>query len=332
MTDWRVFEGTNKPHDGVNHMPDPPPWRPMRAQAPMADRIIPMDDQLSPKTRHIGLTYQSAPEIIDMVNAALLLRRPLLVTGKPGSGKSSLIDAVAFELRLGEPLRWPIGSNSNLQDALYRYDAIGRLQDAQRGGAAEKPISGYLRLGPLGTALVPTRRPRALLIDEIDKSDIDLPNDLLNVLEEGVFEIPELNRLPEDDHQLRLHGQAGGLAVVHKGQVAVHQFPFVVMTSNGERDFPQAFLRRCLRLDMPDPCADPERLAAVVGAHLKAYLEARPLYAGKVDASIQAFAERAQRGEALATDQLLNLIFMLAGPVGDRDHDAVSQAVTRRLD
>lgn len=331
MAEWHIFDGKHQPHDGINRLPPPPKWRPVRAQTPVVDRLIPEDDQLPPKMRHIGRTFQTTPDIVNMVNAALYLRRPLLVTGRPGSGKSSLIDAVAYELRLGEPLRWPINSRSNLKDALYTYDAIGRLQDAQQSRIGERPVTDYLRLGPLGTALVPTRRPRALLIDEIDKSDIDLPNDLLNVLEEGIFEIPELTRLPDESHRVRLHGAADEPVTVRRGQVAMHQFPFVVMTSNGERDFPQAFLRRCLRLDMPDPCADAKRLADVIHAHLAERL-ADGNHAGSVDESIKAFAERANRGEALATDQLLNLVFMLTGPVNEADRNAVTQAVTRSLD
>ena len=126
-----------------------------------------------------------------MVNTALFLRRPLLITGKPGSGKSTLAHSVAYELNLGPVLRWPITTRSTLQDGLYRYDAIARLHEASLRGGTPK-IGPFVQLGPLGTAMVPTRWPRVLLIDEIDKSDIDLPNDLLNIFEEGEFEIPEL--------------------------------------------------------------------------------------------------------------------------------------------
>src|SRR5262249_38678447 len=145
---------------------------------------------------------------IELVNAALYLRRPLLITGRPGTGKSSLIYAVAWELRLGEVLRWSITSRSTLQQGLYHYDAIGRLQDSQLGGTTTEKrlppdISKYLKLGPLGTALLPTARPRALLIDEIDKSDLDLPNDLLNIFEEGEFPIPELERFDQEIVEIR---------------------------------------------------------------------------------------------------------------------------------
>ncbi len=125
----------------------------------------------------------------------------------PG-GQEHPAHSVAYELGLGNVLRWSIVSRSTLQDGLYHYDAIARLQDVQIaaqggfGSAAGSPgavesIGSYVRLGPLGTALLPSDVPRVLLIDELDKSDIDLPNDLLNVLEEGEFAIPELERIAD---------------------------------------------------------------------------------------------------------------------------------------
>src|SRR5947209_17649716 len=178
MNDWRTYTGTAEPHDVV--IPEAPPWR--RFNGPITDD--PEPDRPDPEE---GKTFMVTPDVVEAVNAALHLRRPLLITGRPGSGKSSLIESVARELRLGPVLRWYVTSRSTLQDALYRYDAIGRLHAHNLEGRAPS-ITKYLRLGPLGTALLPTTRPRALLIDEIDKSDIDLPNDLLNVFDRGEFE------------------------------------------------------------------------------------------------------------------------------------------------
>ena len=330
MTDWKMFTGEREPHEGIERLArrPPPPWRPYRTLEVERERRIPDVDELSPATLQRGRTFQAENEVIDVVNAALYLRRPILVTGKAGSGKSSLIDAVAYELRLGEPLRWSVTSRSTLRDALYRYDAIGRLQEqrlleaeaaktanaparTRAGPKADSPISAYLRLGPLGTALLPTKRPRALLVDEIDKADLDLPNDLLNILEDGEFEIPELARLPDEIVEVPLHeGAAHETYPVRRGKVRSREFPFVVFTSNGERDFSAAFLRRCLRLEMPNPCESVERLERIVAAHLGELGSTRQ--GAAVRKQIEDFVARAA-DEPLATDQLLNAVFLVTG-------------------
>jgi MoxR-like ATPase len=256
---------------------------------------------------------------VELVNAALFLRRPLLVTGPPGSGKSSLPYAVARELRLGRVLRWNITSRSTLHNGLYQYDPLSRLYAASRAprpheaadvpevehdtpaGHGHEAIDEHLRLGPLGTALLPHRRPRVLLIDEIDKSDLDLPNDLLNVLEEGGFEIPELVRTARRDAQAHVMvADSDDRVPVSHGHVRCRAFPFVVLTSNGEREFPPAFLRRCVSLQLRQP--DPQHLEAIVRAHL-----------GEPDAYahelVERFLRRSSSGE-LATDQLLNAIYL----------------------
>ena len=339
-TDWRLFLGTRVPHDGITRLPDPPPWRPYRSGPVATDRTIPADDQLPPAMQQRGRTFQATPEIVEMVNAALYLRRPLLVTGNPGTGKSSLVDAVAWELRLGEPLRWSITSRSTLRDGLYTYDAVGRLHATQQALTEreagqpvpdELPMSQFLRLGPLGTALLPTQVPRALLIDEIDKADLDLPNDLLNVLEEGEFEIPELARQKQATVPVRVHGGGpGDTYPVTGGRVQARQFPLVVFTSNGEREFPPAFLRRCLRLQMPDPCQDVDRLTQVVQAHLAEYFQGE--LAAEVQQRIADFAQRAAT-ERLATDQLLNAVLLVVGRAGlpAEQKDALVKRVTQPL-
>src|SRR5262245_3935779 len=225
-----------------------------------------------------GHTYRPTEEQIRLVNAALYLRRPLLITGKPGVGKSSLAYAVAEELGLGDVLRWSITSRTTLNDGLYRYDAIGRMQEVQINLADETKkekipeIDKYVTLGPLGTAMLPADKPRALLIDEIDKSDIDLPNDLLNIFEEGEYEIPELARIPAIDQPVPVREfQSDNKVKIDKGKVRCTTFPVVVLTSNGERDFPAPFLRRCLRLYIKPP--DDKELARIVDAHLKEALK-----------------------------------------------------------
>ncbi|MFF6772955.1 AAA family ATPase [Streptomyces sp. NPDC012637] len=245
--------------------------------------------------------------LVEAVNAALALRRPLLVTGPAGSGKSTVIEQVAAELDLGTVLRWHITSRSGLADALYRYDALGRIH-AQRlqGPAGGDDIAPFLRMGPLGTALLPADRPRALLIDEIDKSDLDLPSDLLDVLERGEFEIPELARYGTDVVAVR-EWQGDEHHDVHRGRVQCTEFPFIVMTSNGERDFPAAFLRRCVRFTMPLPT--PETLLRIVEAHMGAGTAETP----EADRLVRTFLDRLGAGESLAVDQLLNAVHLLSG-------------------
>lgn len=315
MTDnqsqWGVFKGTGKPHeknDIKELLPEAPPWR----------RFSRSEENSVEKQR--GENFQIFDKkVIELVNAALYLRRPLLVTGLPGSGKSSLAYAIAYELQLGKVLKWPITSRSTLKEALYRYDAVGRLQDQE--SIAE--IGRYIQLGPLGTALSQSesRCPRVLLIDEIDKSDIDLPNDLLNVFEEGEFEIPELARIDYENNpkleEVEVRTVDGKIATIKRGQVPCQEFPFVLMTSNGERDFPPAFKRRCLELSMETP-NDAEALAKIITARFKNYQpfqnsnHSEENLLQEAEPYIKAFLnKRQQNKEVLANDQLLNVIFMI---------------------
>ncbi|ALO08317.1 MoxR-like ATPase [Streptomyces venezuelae] len=331
MTDnWRLFKGGDaEPHE-VTEWPAAPPWRTFgRAKD---------DDEQRKRVRHV-----IADENRDTVNAALHLHRPLLVTGGPGTGKSTLARAIADELMLDEVLHWPVNSRSTLTEGLYRYDAVGRLRDAslaRRDPDSDTPepgIGDYLRLGPLGTALLPAAKPRVLLIDELDKGDVDLPNDLLTVFEEGTYEIPELARLTEkwvdvrtaDSGTLGMEETEGtsrsdervGKVAVENGRVTCQVFPVVVITSNGERDFPPAFLRRCVRLELRQP--DEEQLRKIVRMHLGDGVDdvARDLIADFLE-------RRESHSHDLATDQLLNAVHLRVSGV---DFESMRETVLRSL-
>jgi len=300
--EWRVYGGTGlPPESGPPALPKAPPWRRFGG----ADALDPPEGDRGEFGRRLGAEnghrVPGANEIA-MVNAALYLRRPLLVTGRPGIGKSSLAHLIARELGLGPVLHWPITSRSTLKDGLYLYDAIGRVQDSGSGNDAPD-IGDYVHLGALGTALLPYNRPRVLLIDELDKSDIDLPNDLLNVFEDGEYAIPELVRLAKRQSEVTvLTADHKGSAIVRDGVVRCREFPVVIISSNGERDFPPAFLRRCLQLHLEPPTF--EQLGAMVAAQFGE--------SDKVDIArlITEFLERSDELGGLASDQLLNAVHL----------------------
>jgi MoxR-like ATPase len=332
MNDWKLFTNAKTPTDAIARLPDPPDWRNFRGEV-TAERDF--NAPPSPELTERGAKFQATPEMIEMVNAALYLRRPLLITGDPGTGKSSLIYAVAHELQLGEVLKWPITSRSTLAQGLYQYDAIGRLQESQlrqaeavaAGRSYTAPsIGDFVKLGPLGTALLPTARPRALLIDEIDKSDLDLPNDLLHVFEEGEFEIPELKR--EKQQPIEIEDALRRKVTIAGGLVKCRQFPFVILTSNGEREFPAPFKRRCLQLEMPKTTK--ELLADIVRARLGPEAAAKAAEDGGL---IAEFLKRKQTGR-VAIDQLLGALFILKNEFGvpKEEGNSLADRILKKLD
>ena len=183
--------------------------------------------------------YVASPELLSSVNIAMALEKPLLVKGEPGTGKTMLAQAAADSL--GLPLLvWSIKSTTKAQDGLYVYDTVQRLYDSQFG-ADVSDIGKYIKLGKLGEAF---RRPEkcVLLIDEIDKADIEFPNDLLWELDRMEFYIPET-----------------------KETVKASVRPLVIITSNAEKELPDAFLRRCVfhYIDFPDA----EMMERIVRVH-----------------------------------------------------------------
>ncbi|MEV4671891.1 MULTISPECIES: AAA family ATPase [Actinomadura] len=305
MSDWLLYTGSRRTHDGIDRLPGPPPWRTFDGE-PVLDT-----PSGGSGNEHQATTYRPSDDAVQQVNAALYLRRPLLVTGPPGTGKSTLAYAVAHELGLGPVLHWPITSRTTLRDGLYQYDPLTRLYAAGRDDMpADDDIGRFIRLGPLGTALLPYRRPRVLLVDEIDKSDIDLPNDLLTIFEKGEYELPELTRRADPSAEVMTADGPGARVTVTGGTVRCNAFPFIVLTSNGEREFPPAFLRRCVTVELRQPSGEAE-LAAIVREHLGPLAE-------RSDDLVRRFLDRSSSG-TLATDQLLNAVYLCRhADAGDR--------------
>lgn len=321
--DWWIYRGTGRPlHDiDLNEiLPPPPPWRDFDG-GPLPERDVPPDDD-GDAERRLGTEFHLSdrhvdPHEVDMVNSALYLRRPLLVTGLPGTGKSSLAFRIARELGLGRVLKWAITSNTTLRDGLYTYDAIGRAQAAgtsqviARARAAsgdstpvdEPPVGDFVRLGPLGTAFLPRRLPRVLLIDELDKSEADLPNDLLSLFEDGEYPVPELERVSTRSPDVSVFtADPHDKATIVDGRVRCHSFPVIIITSNGEREFPPAFLRRCLRMETRQP--DAEQLAAMVASHM---IDPDGEHRERL---VREFVERSQLQGGLPTDKLLDAVYL----------------------
>ncbi len=184
--------------------------------------------------------YIASRALIDAVNCAVALERPLLVKGEPGTGKTLLARHVADGL--GLPLdSWHIKSTSKAEDGLYVYDTVQRLNDARFGDGDVKDIRSYIRLGPLGRVFSAASR-QVLLIDEIDKADLEFPNDILRELDEMRFSVMETG-----------------------DEVVARERPMVIITSNNEKELPDAFLRRCVFhfIDFPDL----EQMREIVDVH-----------------------------------------------------------------
>ncbi|NBB98973.1 MAG: AAA family ATPase [Alphaproteobacteria bacterium] len=184
--------------------------------------------------------YIAGNDLTMAVNAAITLQRPLLVKGEPGTGKTELARQIAASL--GVPImEWGIKSTTRAQQGLYEYDAVSRLRDSQLGDAKVEDVSNYIRKGKLWQAFEANERV-VLLIDEIDKADIEFPNDLLQELDQMQFFVYETGETIRAKHR-----------------------PIVIITSNNEKDLPDAFLRRCFFHYIQFP--DMETLKSIVAVH-----------------------------------------------------------------
>ncbi len=227
-------------------------------------------------------SYLSDPALEAAVNCALALERPLLVKGEPGTGKTLLATSIAQSLDL-DLIHWSVKSTTRAQDGLYIYDTVQRLYDARFGEGDVKDIRAYIKYGPLGRSFAVDRRC-VLLIDEIDKADIEFPNDLLDELDRMRFHVLETDEDIEAKHR-----------------------PVVILTSNNEKELPDAFLRRCVFhfIDFPEQ----ERMKSIVRVH-------HPNIDGQlVDQAIQAFY-RVRQLERLrkrpSTSELIDWLLVLS--------------------
>ncbi len=205
-------------------------WRDTKTESCSSGRMLE-----SPRMRQFDQfegtdKYIASEGLRHAVNVALALERPLLIRGEPGTGKTLLADNLAEAIGLSI-VRWHVKSTTKAEQGLYVYDTVARLHDSRFGDGDVNDIGKYIKLGPLGRALSSEERV-VLLIDEIDKADIEFPNDLLLELDAMRFNIPETGQ-----------------------DIAARHRPFVLITSNNEKELPDAFLRRCVfhYIEFPEP-------------------------------------------------------------------------------
>lgn len=228
-------------------------------------------------------SYVVSEDLLRIVNIAIALEKPLLIKGEPGTGKTMLADAISEALEK-QQIIWNIKSTTKAQDGLYVYDTVQRLYDSQFGGEGVNDIEKYIKLGKLGEAFSMDQQV-VLLIDEIDKADLEFPNDLLWELDKMEFYIPETKRT-----------------------VKAKQRPIVIITSNAEKELPDAFLRRCIFHYIAFP--DQEMMSRIVHAHypdIEEHLLERAMKAFYQIRSLPTVAKKPSTSELLDWLQALRL-------------------------
>lgn len=283
-----------------------------------------------PRSRRLGFlapeNYQADAGLVDAVNVALVLGQPLLLTGEPGTGKTQLAYALAWELGLEPVLKYETKSTSVATDLFYSYDVLRRFQHAQSGIDLGSSLP-YITFNALGTAILRTRprpavehllpadaehagpRRSVVLIDEIDKAPRDFPNDLLNELDQLYFRVPEV-----DDRRV---------------QADPDHRPIILLTSNSEKDLPDAFLRRCIFFNIPFPGRDEMR--RIVEARIG--LSVHP-HDGFLGAALDLFYQLRDPQNALrkrpATAELLDWVGTLVSLAGEGADPLADRTVAER--
>jgi MoxR-like ATPase len=270
---------------------------------------VPIDSPYTSFSGDQSASYLASPTTAEIVNLAIRLGRPLLVEGEAGCGKTRLAGAVAEELGIADQLIvMTVKSTSQAKDLLYRFDALRRLQDAQDPTNPDaRRVYPYIELEPLGHAIA-QGKAGVVLIDEVDKADIDFPNDLLDVLDRFQFDIEDLPR--SEDFVCREQRGFGR----HVSAPVDGVQPIVIITSNREKQLPEPFLRRCLyiQLDFPE---DPAMLANIVRKNLDARLDA--VSDALIADAVERFCRIRERGRELnmqklpATSELVDWVRVL---------------------